>query len=215
LVSRSKSVRNGKKLTLTSYKDRRNNMKISKIAIAVLFAAGFLTASASSSMATSCAEGFVAVEGTFPEPMYTCEAVDSSDVAVDGSIDVKPIDSCWTTEDGTDVCSRSAVPMPANGEEPPVDGGPCDASGLVDSEGKTPEQCWYDAVPYEVTGEEGEQMLVGAEVDETLMYQSGIAKSGATPNDQTASSALAAFGVLVGALGALGIGISRQQAAKK
>jgi hypothetical protein len=217
LVSRSKSVRNGKKLTLTSYKDRRNNMKISKIAIAVLLAAGFLTASASSSMATSCAEGFVAVEGTFPEPMYTCEAVDSADVAVDGPIDVKPIDSCWTTEDGTDVCSRSAVPMPANGEEPPVDGGVCDpeASGLVDSEGKTPEACYYDAVPYEVTGEEGEPEPVSAEtVDESLMFQSGVTKSGATPNDQTASSALAAFGVLVGALGALGIALSREKVAK-
>ena len=46
------------------------------------------------------------------------------------------------------------------------------------------------------------------------MYQSGVTKSGATPNDQTASSTLAAFGVLVGALGALGIALSRQKEVK-
>ena len=202
-------------MTLTRYIDRRNNMKISKIAIAVLFAAGFLTTSATSSMATSCAEGYKAVEGEFPDPMYTCEPIETPEE----SVDVKPIDSCWKTEDGTDVCARGVIePMPATGEETPVDGGVCDpeASGLVDSEGKTPEACYYDAVPYEVTGEEGEPEPVSAEtVDESLMFQSGVTKSGATPNDQTASSALAAFGVLVGALGALGIGISRQRAAKK
>jgi hypothetical protein len=166
-------------------------------------------------MATSCAEGYIAVEGEFPDPMYTCEPIETPEE----SVDVKPIDSCWKTEDGTDVCARGVMePMPATGEETPVDGGVCDpeASGLVDSEGKTPEACYYDAVPYEVTGEEGEPEPVSAEtVDESLMFQSGVTKSGATPNDQTASSALAAFGVLVGALGALGIGISRQRAAKK
>ena len=193
-------------------------MKISKIAIAVLFTAGFLTTSASASIATSCAEGYVAVEGEFPDPMYTCEAIEVVE-AVDGDVEVKPIDSCWTSEDGTvQACARGGMePMPANGEETPVDGAVCDpeASGLVDSEGKTPEACFYDAVPYEVTGEEGERELVSAEtVDESLMYQSGIAKSGATPNDQTASNTLAAFGVLVGALGAFGIAISRQRAAK-
>jgi hypothetical protein len=104
-------------------------------------------------------------------------------------------------------------PMPATGEETPVDGGDCAVS--VDADGNELKAC-YDAVPYEVPGEEGEPEPVSAEtVDESLMFQSGVTKSGATPNDQTASSALAAFGVLVGALGALGIGISRQRAAKK
>jgi hypothetical protein len=185
-------------------------MKISKIAIAVLFAAGFLTTSATSSMATSCAEGYIAVEGEFPDPMYTCEPIETPEE----SVDVKPIDSCWTTEDGSEVCARGLMePMPAPGEETPVDGGDCAVS--VDADGNELKAC-YDAVPYEVPGEEGEPEPVGAEtVDESLMFQSGVTKSGATPNDQTASSALAAFGVLVGALGALGIGISRQRAAKK
>ena len=118
------------------------------------------------------------------------------------------------TEDGTDVCARGVMePMPATGEETPVDGGDCAVS--VDADGNELKAC-YDAVPYEVPGEEGEGVIVDeGTVDETLMFQSGVTKSGATPNDQTASSALAAFGVLVGALGALGIGISRQRAAKK
>ena len=191
-------------------------MKISKIAIAVLFTAGFLTTSASASMATSCAEGYVAVEGEFPDPMYTCEPIEVVE-AVDGDVEVKPIDSCWTTEDGTDVCARGVpVPMTVTGEEEtPVDSAVCDpeALGLVDSEGNTVEQCLFDAVPYEANGEEGEGILEKGAVDETLMYQSGVATpTGAA--DQTASNTLAAFGVLVGALGAFGIAISRERAAK-
>jgi len=196
-------------------------MKISKIAIAVLFTAGFLTTSASASMATSCAEGYVAVEGEFPDPMYTCEPIEVLE-AVDGDVEVKPIDSCWTTEDGSDVCARGVpVPMTVTSEEETpvdvseetlVDGGDCTVS--VDADGNELNAC-FDAVPYEATGEEGEVMpLEEGTVDETLMYQSGIAKSGAMPNDQTASNTLAAFGVLVGALGAFGIAISRERAAK-
>ncbi|MEY3933925.1 MAG: hypothetical protein RLZZ606_524 [Actinomycetota bacterium] len=196
-------------------------MKISKIAIAVLFTAGFLTTSASASMATSCAEGYVAVEGVFPDPMYTCEPIEAVE-AVEGEVEVKPIDSCWTTEDGSDVCARGVpVPMTVTSEEETpvgvseenlVGGGDCTVS--VDADGNELNAC-YDAVPYEATGEEGEVMpLEEGTVDETLMFQSGIAKSGAMPSDQTASNTLAAFGVLVGALGAFGIAISRERAAK-
>lgn len=196
-------------------------MKISKIAIAVLFTAGFLTTSASASMATSCALGYEAVEGVFPDPMYTCEPIEVVE-AVEGEVEVMPIDSCWTTEDGSDVCARG-VPVPmtvTSEEETPVDvseetlvgGGDCKVS--VDADGNELNAC-YDAVPYETTGEEGEMMpLEEGTIDETLMYQSGIAKSGAMPSDQTASNTLAAFGVLVGALGAFGIAISRERATK-
>ena len=184
-------------------------MKISKIAIAVLFAAGFLTASATSSMATSCAEGYVAVEGDETGMIYVCEPIETPEE----SVDVKPIDSCWTNEDGSEVCARGITePMPVSLEDVPVDGGDCTVS--TDPDGNELKAC-YDAVPYEVTGEEGEGVVVDeGTVDETLMFQSGVTKSGATPNDQTASSTLAAFGVLVGALGALGIALSRQKAAK-
>jgi hypothetical protein len=199
-------------------------MKISKIAIAVLFTAGFLTTSASASMATSCAEGYVAVEGVFPDPMYTCEPIESVE-AVDGDVEVKPIDACWTTEDGSDVCARGIpVPMTLTGEEEtPVDvseeptlmNAEChpESLGLVDSEGNT-SWCVYDTVPYDLIGEEGEGVLPEERtVDETLMYQSGVAMP-ASGSEPSSSNMLAAVGVLVGALGALGIGISRQREAK-
>lgn len=183
-------------------------MKISKIAIVALFAAGFLTTAASPSMATLCTEGFEAVE-TGTEPQYSCEPIE----ATEENVDVKPIDSCWTTEDGTDVCARGLMePMPVNGEEIPVDGGDCTVS--TDPEGNELKAC-YDAVPYEATGEEGEGVVADeGTVDESLMMQSGVAKSGGTPNTQTASNTLAAFGVLVGALGALGIALSREKEVK-
>lgn len=187
-------------------------MKISKIAIVAIFAAGFLTTAASPSMATSCAVGFVAVQ-TGSEPEYSCEPIEAVEATVDEPIDVKPIDSCWTNEDGSEVCARGIPqPMPMNLGETPVDGGDCTVS--TDAAGSELTAC-YDAVPYEVTGEEGEGVIVDeGTVDETLMLQSGVVKSGATPNDQTASNTLAAFGVLVGALGALGIGLSREKEAK-
>ena len=204
-------------------------MKISKIAIAVLFTAGFLTTSASASMATSCAVGYVAVEGVFPDPMYTCEPIDAVEAVdggaeetpiddVDGSVEVKPIDSCWTTEDGSDVCARGIpVPMTLTGEEEtPVDVSeePTLISAECHPEGNTSEWCVYDAVPYEVSGEEGEGVLPEERtVDETLMYQSGVAMP-ASGSEPSSSNMLAAVGVLVGALGALGIGISRQREAK-
>jgi hypothetical protein len=97
--------------------------------------------------------------------------------------------------------------MPAEGA--PVDSDVCDPTGLVDAEGNQPEQCFYD-MPSEA-GVEGELLKNNDGVDETLMYQSGVAS--AAP-DQTVSNTLAAFGVLVGVLGAFGIAISRQRASK-
>ena len=197
-------------------------MKISKIAVAALFAAAFVTIPASLGLAETQDQDDLMViqcinEYT-EETGYKCIETTPEDEAVaytteDGDVDVKPIDSCWATEDGTKVCARGLMdPMPANGEEVPVEGGDC-AIG-TDPDGNELKAC-YDAVPYEVTGEEGEGVVVDeGTVDETLMYQSDATKSGATPNDQTASSTLAAFGVLVGALGALGIALSRQKEVK-
>ena len=233
-------------------------MKISKMAIAVLFAAGFLTTSATASMATSCAVGYTPVEGVFPDPMYTCEPIESVEgevvEPVEGDVDVKPIDSCWTTDDGIDVCARGVElpitafqtepeaepiesvegevdvkpidscwttedgvqacargvtePMPASTEETPVDGSGCTVS--VDADGNELNAC-YDIVSEMAPGEEAEgELLKNGEVDESLMYQSGLA----TAPDMTASNTLAAFGVLVGVLGAFGIAISREKSAK-
>jgi len=200
-------------------------MKISKIAVAVLFTAGFLTTSASASMATSCAVGYVAVEGVFPDPMYTCEPIDAVEAVdgdveenpiddVDGSVEVKPIESCWTTEDGSDVCARGVVVPPPVVAEEEV---PVEVSAYcMPEEG---EDVCNDVlpIPKEATLEDGsvtrDGEQVDAPVDETLMFQSGVAMP-ASGSEPSSSNMLAAVGVLVGALGALGIGISRQREAK-
>ena len=234
-------------------------MKISKMAIAVLFTAGFLT-SATAAMAADepvdlpvCAEGYSTLENT-EDGTNTCSPIESIEGEVvepdEGDVDVKPIDSCWTTEDGLDVCARGAEvpitafqtepgaepeaepidscwttedgveacartltePMPVSTEETPVDGSGCTVS--VDADGNELNAC-YDIVSDMGAGEEGEgAILEKGEVDESLMYQSGVATSASAP-DQTASNTLAAFGVLVGVLGAFGIALSRERSAKE
>jgi hypothetical protein len=199
-------------------------MKISKIAIAALFAAGFITASASAGFAEDkippildCAVGYSAVyseDGT----SGSCEA---DAVAYDG--DPKPIDSCWETEDGINVCARGGgVPMPATLDETPVPIDATDCLLTLDADGNEVGSC--EAVAYDTTAGDGEELppvdggvdeslLRDGEVDETLMYQSGVATP-ASGSNSGSSNMLAAIGVLVAALGALGIGISRQKAAK-
>ena len=197
-------------------------MKISKIAIAALFAAGFITASASAGFAEDkvapildCAVGYSAVyseDGT----SGSCEADAVAYTTEEGDVDVKPIDSCWETEDGINVCARGGmVPMPANGEEEaPID--PTDCMLTIDAEGNEVGSC-EEIVLYDTPGEDGslggdaDESVLRNDVDETLMFQSGVGTSGSV---NSSSNALAAFGVLVAALGALGIGISRQKHAK-
>jgi hypothetical protein len=168
-------------------------MKFSKIAVAAVFAAGFVTVPTTLVMADTreqddlmvvqCLNEYTEEEG------YNCiDTTPEEGVAYttgEGDVDVKPIDSCWQTEDGVDVCARGGmVPTPATGEDVP--GVPADTS-----------ECFVSSE----TEDGGEEMsLVSATVS-------------AKP-DQTASNTLAAFGVLVAALGALGIGISRQKEAK-
>ena len=191
-------------------------MKISKIAIAALFAAGLVTASASAGFAEDkvpqildCAVGYSAVyseDGT----SGSCEA---DAVAYDG--DLKPIDSCWETEDGINVCARGGgVPMPATLDDTPVPIDATDCMLTIDADGNEVGSC-EDFVLYDTPVEDGsvDGEDKGVVVDETLMYQSGVAMP-AAGSDSNSSNMLAAFGVLVGALGALGIGISRQKDAK-
>ena len=199
-------------------------MKFSKIAVVALFAAGFLTVPTTLVMADTreqddqmviqCLneyteeEGYKCIETTPEEAVaYTTE---------EGNVDVKPIDSCWTTEEGVDVCARGGmVPTPATGEELP--GVPADTSECFMSS-ETEEGGWLacpDSSPLDGAAEEsdGVRFYKDGKEDRSLMMQNGVAKSAAKP-DQTASNTLAAFGVLVAALGALGIGISRQKEAK-
>ncbi len=127
-----------------------------------------------------------------------------------------PIDACWETEDGINVCARGGtVPGTANGEEPmPIDAPDCMIT--TDADGNVVRSC-EEFVLYDTPADDGglgggiPDSWLRDDVDETLMYQSGVAMSG---SDNSSSNALAAFGVLVGALGALGIGLSRQKDAK-
>ena len=196
-------------------------MKISKIAIAALFAAGFITSSAAAGFADEkpqpvidCMEGYTAV---YSEDGYSvsCEEDAVAYTTEEGDVDVKPIDSCWVTEDGTNVCARGGmVPMPAGTDGEPID--PTDCMLHIDAEGNEVGSC-EDIVLYDTPGEDGsiggdvDESVLKNDVDETLMFQSGVGTSG---SDNSSSNALAAFGVLVAALGALGIGISRQKDAK-
>jgi len=196
-------------------------MKISKIAIAALFAAGFITSSAAAGFADEkpqpvidCMEGYTAV---YSEDGYSvsCEEDAVAYTTEEGDVDVKPIDSCWVTEDGINVCARGGmVPMPAGTDGEPID--PTDCMLHIDAEGNEVGSC-EDIVLYDTPGEDGslggdvDESVLKNDVDETLMFQSGVGTSG---SDNSSSNALAAFGVLVAALGALGIGISRQKDAK-
>jgi len=195
-------------------------MKISKIAIAALFAAGFVTASASAGFAEDkipqildCAVGYSAVyseDGT----SGSCEPVSE-----EYNSEIK----CEFNEDGINPCVRGGgVPMPATLDDTPVPIDATDCLLTVDADGNEVGSC--EAVAYDTTAGDGEELppvdggvdeslLRDGEVDETLMYQSGVAMPASGSSDGS-SNMLAAFGVLVGALGAFGIGISRQREAK-
>lgn len=192
-------------------------MKFSKIAVAALFAAGFVTVPTTLVMADTpeqddqmvvqCMNEYTEEEGykcieTAPEEgvAYTTE---------EGDVDVKPIDSCWKTEDGVDVCARGAIaPNPASGEDLP--GVPLEDTSDCFISSETEDGGWMacpDSSPLDGAAEEPG----GVRFYKDMVLIS--AKVSAKP-DQTASNTLAAFGVLVAALGALGIGISRQKEAK-
>ncbi len=191
-------------------------MKISKIAIAALFAAGFVTVPTTFALAETrdqddtmviqCINEYTEEDG------YKCIETDPEEgvayTTEEGDVDVKPIDSCWTTEDGVDVCARGAIaPNPALSEDLP--GVPEDTSDCFISS-ETDDGGWMacpDSSPLDGAAEEPGG--VRSYKDMVLVSATISAKP-----DQTASNTLAAFGVLVAALGALGIGISRQKEAK-
>jgi hypothetical protein len=225
-------------------------MKISKLAVAALFVAGFITTGATAGMASDtpyglldCAEGYTAVYSedgfsgscaaipdietiTTNEIVIDCKEGYTAEYSEDGSAGscvaipdietIKPINSCWETEDGINVCARGYMPPVKTDvqitpyDAPAVCASPEDPTSAELADCKTP--TLYDST--DISGEapmpvDGEGMVN----DPTLMYQSGVPMA-ASATDNSSSNTLAAFGVLVAALGALGIGISRQRAAK-
>lgn len=192
-------------------------MKLIRIATAVLFAGGLIGASASMANAaplktTSCMVGYETVE-TGDASVYDCVpiAVTFDQETTDGT--------CWTNEDGVNACARGGVlgstedPVPASDcvDTTDVDGNVstmctdmiADNTLPADNDG-TPVDCSTLDVPCDEV-----MPMVG---DESLMYKNAVAMGGSTSND---SNTLAALGVLFGALGAFGIGISNQKTAKK
>jgi hypothetical protein len=71
-------------------------------------------------------------------------------------------------------------------------------------------------VPFGTTAEEDEGVgyVDDTPIDDTLMFQSGEAKSLATPADPTVSNSVAIFGVLAGVLWALVIVMNKRKEAK-
>jgi len=224
-------------------------MKISKLAVVAIFAAGFITTGATAGMASDtpyglldCAEGYTAVYSedgfngsceavvdidtmTTNEIVIDCKEGYTAEYSEDGSAGscvaipdiqtLKPINSCWVTADGINVCARGYMPPVKTDVEitpydaPVVCASPEDPTSADLAECKTP--TLYDSA--DTSSEEPMLLDDGMVDDPTLMYQSGIPMT-ASATDNSASNTLAAFGVLVAALGALGIGISRQRATK-
>lgn len=224
-------------------------MKISKLAVAALFAAGFITTGATAGMASDtpyglldCAEGYTAVYSddgfsgsceevadietiTTNEIVIDCKEGYTAEYSEDGSAGscvaipdietIKPINSCWETKDGINVCARGLMgPVKTDVEITPYDApvvcaSPEDPTSEGLPECKTP--TLYDST--DTSGEEPMLLDDGMVDDPTLMYQSGVPMA-ASATDNSSSNTLAAFGVLVAALGSLGIGISRQRSTK-
>ena len=193
-------------------------MKLQKLAIAVLFAGGLVGSSAAMASAADatpqisidCVEGYEAVYSD-DGSSGTCEpvAVAYEELNTDDG-------TCWTTPEGGDVCARGGV---LGSTEEPVPGSGCTTT--TDADGNESTIC-MDQVAYNTLPADGEvdpcqetpemcQITVGA-VDDTLMYKN-LELAGSA--DGSSSNTLAALGVLFGALGAFGIGLSNQKSAKK
>jgi len=196
-------------------------MKLQKLAIAVLFAAGMIGASASMAsaadekpqIAIDCVEGYEAVYSD-DGSSGTCEPIATTfEEPTDGS--------CWTTADGGNVCARGGVNT-LGATEDPVD--PVGCSTAPDADGNPVTIC-ADAIAYSTPPIQNDVPSVDCSVDpascEAIMTTSGneslmFKNNSAAPLGTTSNSnTLAALGVLVAALGAFGIGLSNQKAAKK
>lgn len=204
-------------------------MKFSKIVVAAIFGAGFVTLPTTlviadtreqdDQMVIQCLneysekDGYKCIEANPEEELFIYPPVEgvASDLetADGGELD----HSCWKTDEGAKVCARIGLaPEPRN---PQVGKSPFEEC-FVSSE--TEDGGWMacpESSPLDGAAEEpgGVRFYKDGPEDKSLRMLSGVRESARKP-DQTASNTLAAFGVLVAALGALGIGISRQKEAK-
>jgi hypothetical protein len=217
-------------------------MKLNKLAIAVIFAGGMIGASASMASAetpfeaTDCAVGYEAVlseDGV----SGTCQPVPAlfEEVTTDGT--------CWTTEDGGNVCARGAVrdavqePVPLPGgcvastandgtimchdavaySSVPVEPVPVDATCDSSATDTCQEAVLYDAVPQDTDVTNTDCGVACESVVPMLGNEPPMFKnySAASGNSSNDSNTLATLGILIAVLGAFGIGISKEKSLKK
>lgn len=196
-------------------------MKLLRIATAVLFAGGLIGASASIASAEDvtpqiiidCVEGYEAV--------YSDDGSSGNCVPIAVTFDEETTDgTCWTNADGVNACARGGV---LGSTEDPVPASSCvdatDANGN-DVTFSCPDAIAYNTLPQDSDGTAVDcsasdvpcEVVMPMVGDESLMYKNAAGMGGSSSND---SNTLAALGVLFGALGAFGIGLSNQKTAKK
>jgi hypothetical protein len=161
-----------------------------------------------------CVQGYEAVYSD-DGSSGTCEpiAVTFDETTTDGT--------CWTNEDGVNACARGGVlgttedPVPASGCTTTTDADGNEATLCMD-------QIAYTTLPADNTGDGTPvdcsstdvpcDVVMPMDADETLMFKNAAGLGGSSSTD---SNTLALLGVLVAALGALGIGLSNQKTLKK
>ena len=195
-------------------------MKFLRIATAVLFAGGLIGASASIASAEDvtpqiiidCVEGYEAV--------YSDDGSSGNCVPIATTFDASDDGTCWTNADGVNACARGGV---LGSTEDPVPADSC--YDATDADGNfianVCELSAYNTLPADNNGAMNDcsttdstvcQDIMPTVSDETLMFKNAAGVGGSSSND---SNTLAALGVLFGALGAFGIGLSNQKTAKK
>jgi hypothetical protein len=197
-------------------------MKLHKIVIAVLFAGGLVGASAAIASAADATPQIIVDCTDGYEAVYSDDGSSGNCVAIATTFDAPDDGSCWTTADGGNVCARGGVnTLGSTGD--PVD--PVGCTTAPDADGNPVTDC-PDIVAYSTPPQNNDGTMNGCSTtdgsvcqdimptvgDESLMFKNYSAAGGSTGTD---SNTLAALGVLIAALGALGIGLSNQKASKK
>jgi len=214
-------------------------MKLQKIAVVGLFVLGFAGISAGTAQADDvypngiiidCASGYEAVynadntSGTC-EPIATAYSEDIgaySDNPLDQQLDENGCAQILNADGETTsyVCARSAVPT-LTSAEPIVPASGCVTVDGTEATDTDPCVMAYSSLPADATDSSGDVVTDDSQIAESgvpiLMSRDVKFKSSgmASEGSSNESNLLAAFGVLVAAAGAFGIGLSNQRAAKK
>ena len=174
-------------------------MRIQKLAITAIFAVGLALSATTASQAED-----VPVEDC--EVTATCEMMQSG---IPQEIDLESPD-CWVTEDGTDVCARGydATEITVDAPEILYTEESCTIS--IDVDGNETTLCAIEDNLVDVPVMDNPVMYSNIE-DKSLLFKNEVALSG---TDAPNSNSMAALGILVGAIGAVSIGIHARRPSK-